>query len=123
MSVRRGEACGSRRAPALAALVLLLVAAAGVAGCGGSSPADPGPFLGLWQRVEAGTPNPDLTLTIAAQGDGASLAFSNRSNGMSETAAGTVEDGRLVVHLVLPGGMLEPIWTYRRVDEAIPANP
>jgi hypothetical protein len=86
------------------------------------------------------------------------LAFANLGNGMSETVAGTVEDGhiactlpnaagdssvsppanvptasdlrlsldedgRLAVDLVLPGGGLEPIWTYQRADAASPASP
>ena len=156
--MRRGEAFGSRRRLALTALALLLVAAAGVAGCGGSGSADVGAFLGLWQRVEAGAPNPAFTLAITARGDGAELRFANRANGMSQTVAGTIEhgyvactlsnadgdssasppasvpaesdlhlsldeSGRLIVELVLPGGTLEPIWTYQRVDEAIPASP
>ncbi|MCX6364227.1 MAG: hypothetical protein NTW58_08700 [Actinobacteria bacterium] len=158
MSAPRAHAGGSRRARALAILVLLLVAAAGTTGCRGSSSAAVGPFLGTWQRVEAGAPNPEFTLTIAAQGDGVELTFANLGNGMSESVAGTVadgsiactlpnadgdssasplanvptesdlrlspgEDGRLVVDLVLPGGALEPIWTYQRADEASLASP
>jgi hypothetical protein len=101
---RRREAAGLRRAGGrsvvlAAALTLLLLASAGAAGCGGSPSADVGPYLGTWQRVEAGAPSPDFTLTIAAEGDGASIAFANGANGMSETVAGTAGDGYLACTL------------------------
>ena len=72
---RRGQAGGICRA--LAVAFMLLVAAAGVAGCGGSSSADLGFYTGTWQRIEAGAPDPDFTLTITARGDGAALTFAN----------------------------------------------
>jgi len=158
MSGPFGDAGGRRRPLALTLLVLLLVAAAGMTGCGGSSSGDATPFLGTWQRVEAGAPNPDFTLTIAARGDGVELTFANHSSGRSESVAGTVadgsiactlpnadgdpsasppanvpsesdlqlsldEDGRLVVDLVLPSSVLEPIWQYQRADAASPTRP
>ena len=61
--------------------------------CGGHASNDLGPFRGTWQRLEAGAPNPDFTLTIAAQGDRASGTFAEHTNGMSQTVAVTVEDG------------------------------
>jgi hypothetical protein len=80
-------------------VLLLLVAAGGEAGCGGSSSVDVGSYTGTWQRVEAGEPNPDFTLTITAVGDGASVAFANHTNGVSETVPATVGDGYLACTL------------------------
>ena len=153
MTARRGGTGASRRAPLLALLVLLLLVAVGAASCGGSSSADAGPLLGVWQRVEAGTPNPDFTLTITARGDDVELTLANRVNGMSQAVTGKVKDGAafctlpnaegdslatplpgvptesdlkltldegglLVVDLVLPSGVLEPIWLYWHADGA-----
>lgn len=99
----RGEARGPRgvsrrvacRAFVAAALPLLLLAAAfAAAGCGGSTTADAlTSFLGDWERIEGGAPNPDFTLAIVARGDGASVTFANLIDGMRQTVAGTVQDG------------------------------
>jgi hypothetical protein len=80
-------------------LAFLLLAAAGAAGCGGSTQADVGPYLGVWQRVEGGAPNPAFTLTIARQDDDASVSFANLTNGESQTVTATVEDGYLACTL------------------------
>ena len=100
----RGESTGARGASGrvVLALALLVIAAAGVAACGGSSSSDIGPYLGVWQRVEAGAPNPDFTLTVARQGDGAAVTFANLTNGQSRTVAATAEDGYLAC--TLPNG-------------------
>jgi hypothetical protein len=84
------------------ALALFLIAAAGLAACGDSSSSDIGPYLGVWQRVEAGAPNPDFTLTVARQGDGTAVTFANLSNGQSRTVAATAVDGYLAC--TLPNG-------------------
>ena len=104
---RRDEgAYGSRRALAIVAVVLLVTSVVGAAACGGSSSGDLGPYRGTWQRVEAGAPDPDLALTIAAQGDGVALTFANLSNGMEQTVAGTIEDGYIAC--TLPNADGEP---------------
>jgi hypothetical protein len=103
----RGEGGGPRRARcgrtalrALVALALLaLAAAASVVACGGSSSADIGPYLGVWQRVDGGVPNPDFTLTVARQGDQGAVTFANLANGQAQTVAATVEDGYLACTL------------------------
>jgi hypothetical protein len=105
----RGESAGLRRALpngrrllAVAAVGLVALAAVGAAGCGGSMPADLGAYVGVWQRVEAGTPDPDFTLTIAARGEEVRLTFANHGAGMSRTVAGTAEGGHLAC--TLPAG-------------------
>ena len=114
----RGETVGSRRAAGrLLLAAALLVIAAGVAACGGSSSSDIGSYLGLWQRVEGGTPNPDFTLTVARKGDGGAVTFVNRTNGQSETVAATVEDGYLAC--TLPGGD-DPLGQAAGADEPSP---
>jgi hypothetical protein len=102
----RGEAGGSRRARygraplrALVALALLALAAASVVACGGSASADIAPYLGVWQRVDGGVPDPDFTLTVARQGDQAAATFANLANGQAKTVAATVEDGYLACTL------------------------
>ena len=88
----------NRRLLALLVLVLLAAAAA-AAGCGGSSRTDLAPYLGAWQRVEGGVPNPGFTLTIVRQDDAAGATFANPSNGLSETVAAAEEDGYLACTL------------------------
>lgn len=96
---RRDECCAARRSPAIAAaLSLVLLAAAAAAafaiGCGGfTRTAGAAPFVGRWERVEAGAPNPDFTLSIEPSGDGATVTFANHTGGMSATGDGTVHDG------------------------------
>ena len=99
-----GEGTGSHRASGrlFVALALLVIGAAVAAACGGSSSSDMGPYLGVWQRVEAGAPNPDFTLTVARQGDGAAVTFADLSNGQSRTVAATAKDGYLAC--TLPNG-------------------
>ena len=99
----RGEGTGTRPASGrlVLALALLVIGAAGLAACGSSS-SDSGPYLGVWQRVEAGAPNPDFTLTVARQGDGAAVTFADLTNGQSRTVAATAEDGYLAC--TLPNG-------------------
>lgn len=114
---RRGEARGSRGVPqhddrrctrhalAVAVLSLALLAAVGAAafagaGCGGSTrTADPAPFVGRWERVEAGAPSPDFTLAIERDGDGVQLTFANHTNGMSQTIAGAEQAGGIACTL------------------------
>ncbi len=100
----RGEGTGTRRASGrlVLTLALLLIAAAGAAACGGTSSSDIVSYLGVWQRVESGAPNPDFTLTVARRGDGASVTFANLSNGQRQTVAATAEDGYLAC--TLPNG-------------------
>jgi hypothetical protein len=86
---------------ALVALALVLLAAAVVA-CGVSSSPDVGPYLGIWQRVDGGVPDPDFTLNVSRQGDGAAVTFANLSNGRSQTVVATAEDGYLAC--TLPAG-------------------
>jgi len=111
----RGEAGGWRRAlGALSrgrsflavALFTLIVAAALAAGCGGSSSADLGIYLGSWERVDGGEPNPDFTLTVVRQGDGAAVTFGNQTNGQSQTVAATAQDGYLACSLGTGGDPL-----------------
>jgi hypothetical protein len=83
----------------LALLASVVLAAAVAAGCGGSPAADVAPYLGVWQRVEAGAPNPDFTLTIARRDDAAGVTFASVSSGRSETVAATAEDGYLACSL------------------------
>jgi hypothetical protein len=83
----------------LALLASVVLAAAVAAGCGGSPAADVAPYLGVWQRLEAGAPNPDFTLTIARRDDAAGVTFANLSNGISEPVTATVGDGFLACTL------------------------
>jgi len=112
-SVRRAQGCGGSvglrhslssggRLLGATAVAFLALAAMGAAGCGGSMPADLGAYVGVWQRVEAGTPDPDFTLTIVARGEEVQLTFANHSAGMSRMVAGTAEDGPLAC--TLPAG-------------------
>jgi hypothetical protein len=103
---RRGGRHGSRCGPVLSAvfgfaLLAAVVAAAFTAvGCGSSArTADLAPYLGRWERVEAGAPNPDFTLDVERAGDGVRLTFANQTNGISQTVAGTGEDGHVACTL------------------------
>jgi hypothetical protein len=98
----RAEAAGLCRAGRrlLVAIALLVIAAAGAAACGGSSSSDLGPYLGAWQRVEAGAPNPDVTLTVTRRDAAATVTFANLSSGAGETVAASAEDGYLVCTLL-----------------------
>jgi hypothetical protein len=101
---RSGRARRAGRASGVRLLVLLALAVivAAAIGCGGSGSADVGPYLGAWQRVDGGAPDPDFTLAVTTQGGGAALTFANQSSGQSQTLAATVEDGYLAC--TLPNG-------------------
>jgi hypothetical protein len=113
---------GIRRGPVftaafgLALLAAVVAAAFAAAGCGGSSrTADLAPFLGRWDRVEAGAPNADFTLDVERAGTGVRLMFTDRTNGISQTVAGTGEDGYVACtlattddSLLLPAGAEAP---------------
>ena len=95
----RARALGARRSALLVALALLALVAAAIVACGGSSSPDIGPYLGVWQRVDGGVPDPDFTLTVARQGDEAAVTFANLANGQDQTVVATVEDGYLACTL------------------------
>jgi hypothetical protein len=90
---------GVRLLALLALVIITVTAAVPAAGCGGSGSADIGQYLGAWQRVDGGEPDPDFTLTVTTQGDGAALTFANAANGQSQTVAATVEDDHLSCRL------------------------
>ena len=92
----------------LVLLAFLVLAPAVVAGCGGASSTDLGPYLGAWQRVEGGVRNPDFTLTIARRDDAAAVTFANLTNAASETVAATAEDGYLACTLPTGDPGLQP---------------
>jgi len=81
------------------ALFTLIAAASLAAGCGGSSSAELGIYLGSWERVDGGVPDPEFTLTVARQGDGATVTLANLTNGQSQTVAATAQDGDLACSL------------------------
>ncbi len=89
-------------------LAFLPLAAAGAAGCGGSAQADVGPYLGVWQRVEGGAPNPAFTLTIARQDGDTSATFANLTNGESQRVTATNEDGYLACKLPTGDSEVQP---------------
>jgi len=89
----------SRRLLALLAACLLVAAAAG---CGGSPAEDVAPYLGAWQRLEGGAPDPLSTLTIARRDDAVSATFADQTRGASVTVPATAEDGYLAC--TLPAG-------------------
>jgi hypothetical protein len=97
-----GLAPGVRLLALLALFVITATAVAATAGCGGSGSADIAQYLGVWQRVGGGAPDPDFTLTVAAQGDGAAVTFANAANGQSQTVAAAVQDAYL--SCTLPNG-------------------
>jgi len=103
---RCGGRRGTCRGPAVSAVLGLTLMAAvaaaafAAAACGGSTrTTDLAPFVGRWERVEAGAPNPDFTLDIERVGDGVRLIFANQTNGMNQTVAGTSEDGHVACTL------------------------
>jgi hypothetical protein len=83
----------------LALLASAVLAAAVAAGCGGSAATDVAPYLGVWQRVEAGEPNPDFTLTIARRDDAAGVTFASAFDATSQTVTATAADGFLACTL------------------------
>jgi hypothetical protein len=138
---RKALARGHRRLAL--ALFAVVFAAAGAAACGGSSSVDVAPYLGVWQRVVGGVPDPAVTLTVARQDDGCTVTLADLVSGRSETVSATVGDGylactlpapdhdvqlslddngQLVVDRVLADGTLEPVWLYDRPASA-PAGP
>jgi hypothetical protein len=149
----RGEVAAPRRArpdrpsaAVVAALVLLtLVLLAGAAAaCGDSAASGVALYLGDWQRVEGGEPNPAVTLHVEADGDDAALTFEDSTRSFRAQAPATPQDdvlvmempaengivdgatslqlsldagGQLVVDQVLADGTSEPVWVYERVAE------
>jgi hypothetical protein len=119
---RRGGRRGIRRGPVLTAafglalLAAVVAVAFAAAGCGGSTrTADLAPFLGSWDRVEAGAPNSDFTLDVERVGTGVRLTFADQTNGVSQTVAGIGEDGYVACTLattddsvLLPAGAEAP---------------
>ena len=53
----------------------------------------------MWQRIEAGAPNPGFTLTVVRQGDQGAVTFAGLSNGQDQTVLATVEAGYLACSL------------------------
>ena len=97
---RRGQAAGARRIRAGFLLLLALVAVtASAIACGGSSSTDVGPYLGVWQRIDGGVPDPEFTLTVVGVDDGAAVTFANLANGQRQTVVATLEDGFLACSL------------------------
>ena len=97
---RCGGRRGTCRGPAVSAVLGLTLMAAvaaaafAAAACGGSTrTAALASFVGRWERVAAGAPNPDFTLDIELAGDGVRLIFASQTNGMNQAVAGTSEDG------------------------------
>jgi hypothetical protein len=97
----RGEVAGRHcaRGRHVLGLALVVIAAAAVAACGGSPSPDIGPYVGLWQRVEGGEPDPGVTLTVVRQGDQGAVTFASLSSGQDQTVVATVEDGHLTCSL------------------------
>ena len=141
----RRELSRVRTPIAILLFVFAVVATATVAGCG-SSDSQLAAYLGAWQRVVGGEPDPSLTLLVARTDDGASLTFTDQSGSRSEGVA-TLEDaslvmdmpaangiidgatrlqlsldagGQLVVDQVLDDGTTEPVWVYDRTSTAAP---
>jgi hypothetical protein len=110
---RRGGRHGSRCGPVLSAvfgfaLLAAVVAAAFTAvGCGSSArTADLAPYLGRWERVEAGAPDSGFTLDVERAGAGVRLTFTDRTNSISQTVAGTGEDDHVACTLATTGDSL-----------------
>lgn len=138
-----------RARPLVAALLLafLIPAAAAVSGCGAADTEVAG-YVGAWQRVVAGAPDPSLTLVVTRSSEGATLAFTDASGLQAQGVAsleddrlvlrmpadnGTLDaatslevtlgaDGRLVVDRVLDDGTTEPVWIYERAPAALPSS-
>jgi hypothetical protein len=127
----------------VAALFLLALALAAVSACGDSAASGVGPYLGDWQRVDGGEPNPAVTLLVESDGDDASLTFQDSVRSFRARAPATLQDdllivetpaengivggaaqlqlsldaGQLVVDQVLADGTTEPVWIYARAAE------
>jgi hypothetical protein len=95
----RSSCPGRCAAGVLLVLPVLILLAAFVAGCGGSSSSGVALYLGDWQRVDGGEPDPAFTLKVVQQGDGAAVTFANQTNGMSQTVVGKPGDGFLACTL------------------------
>ena len=133
-------------AAVLAALFLLtlVLLAALVTACGDSAASGVALYLGDWQRVDGGEPNPAVTLLVEPDGDRASLTFQDATRSFrAQTTAALQDDllvmempaengivdgatslqlsldagGQLVVDEVLADGTTEPVWVYARVAE------
>jgi len=130
----------------VATLVLfaLLLIAGAVTACGGSAASGVPLYLGAWQRVDGGEPNPAVTLLVEAKGDDAALTFRDLSRSFQAQTTATLQDdilvmempaengivdgatslqlsldagGQLVIDQVLADGTSEPVWVYERVAE------
>jgi hypothetical protein len=89
-----------RRPSCVIALVVVAVAAGvaalAAAGCSGpSGNVTIHSFVGAWQRVDGGVPNPAVTLEIVAASSGASLNFADKTSTHSLTVLGALADGTL----------------------------
>jgi len=111
-----------RRALSVAALGAVLLAAgstAFAAGCGETTTADLATLRGTWYRVEAGAPNPVFSLVVAAEERGAAVTFVDRSEGTSQTVAGSVDAGIISCAL----STTDPALTAPEIDETSPTSP
>jgi hypothetical protein len=127
-------------------LLTVLTTAALACGCGAASDAETGAYLGSWQRVVAGEPDPSHVLHVERRGDSVRLTFSDDSgpkageatledgclvmsmpaaNGIMDGATGLQlslgDSGQLVVDRVLDDGTTEPVWVYDRTAPVGPA--
>lgn len=149
---RRGEGAALRRARpgrlpagAVAALVLLaLLLPTAAPACGDSAASGVALYVGDWQRVEGGEPDPAVTLHVERAGDDAALTFQGSTGSFQAQATATLQDdllvvtmpaengivdgatglqlsldagGQLVVDQVLGDGTTEPVWVYARAAE------
>jgi hypothetical protein len=130
-------------AASLFLLVLVLLATA-VTACGDSAASGVALYLGDWQRVVGGEPDPAVTLLVEADGDDAALTFEDTTRSFRAQAVAMLQDdllvmempaengivdgatslqlsldagGQLVVDQVLADGTTEPVWVYARVAE------
>ncbi len=126
------------------ALLALFFLSASVTACGDSAATGVGLYLGDWQRVEGGEPDPAITLHVGRDGDEASLTFQDSTRSFQAQAKATLQDGllvmempadngivdgatslqlsldaggQLVVDRVLADGTTEPVWVYARAAE------
>lgn len=134
----------------MSCLLLALVAlAAAASSCGAGSDARLAAYLGAWERVVAGEPDPGHALVVERSDDGATLTFVDPSgrqsqgfasfadgvltmemplqNGILDGASGLRVSldagGQLVVDRVLGDGTSEPVWVYDRAPSVAPVEP
>jgi hypothetical protein len=123
--------------------LLALALAAAASACGDSAASGVAPYLGDWQRVDGGEPDPAVTLLVESDGDDASLTFQDSTRSLRARATATLRDDRLIVEMpaengvvdgaaqlqlsldagqlvvdqVLADGTTEPVWIYARAAE------